>query len=454
MKIRQLIALVTVLALVAVSCGGSSTTDDTEAPGTTEATTTTAAPEPEPEPEPEPGTPGFDPETGTIKLGVLAATTGPIAGIGQSLLAGHQAYWGAVNAQGGVAGQYPIELVIRDNAYNPETNVVVYNEIKDEVIGFSSTIGTPTTATIYEAAAAEDLLVAAGSLASQWALTENVVLNLASNTYFAQFANGPYWAMEVADPPIITEDSVVGIVYQADDYGQDCKDGYDFAHENLGFNAAYEATYAATDTDYSAQVGGAQAAGVDVLFLCTLPTALATMAGTALALQYTPALFGSSPSYINVLLGALGGEGGPEAGAAAFNTFPYYNLGTGPTWESEDPGMAQMRAVTEAAGVPAEAITAFYFFGFTQAQTFEQILLKAIEAGDISRQGLVAAVNEVKDVDFQLGTGPASFGPTPKERIPTNIDSVGIATAENQFGLEPVSEFFVAPYMEDWDPAG
>ena len=193
---------------------------------------------------------------------------------------------------------------------------------------------------------------------------------------------------------------------------------------------------------------------MDVLFLCTLPTALATMAGTALALQYSPTLFGSSPSYINVLLGALGGEGGPEAGAAAFNSFPYYHLGNGPTWESEEAGMAQMRAITEAAGVPPEAITAFYFFGFTQAQTFEQILLKAIEAGDISREGLAAAVNEVKDVDFNLGTGPSGYGPTPKDRIPTNIDSVAIATAGNQFGLEPVSEFFEAPFMADWDPAG
>ncbi|NND13798.1 MAG: ABC transporter substrate-binding protein [Acidimicrobiia bacterium] len=456
---RKLIALVAVLALVAVSCGGE-TSETTLATSTTEAPTTTSAPETDPDPDPDPDAMemlsdvGFDPETGTIKLGVLAATTGPIAGIGQSLLAGHQAYWGAVNAQGGVGGTYPVELIIRDNAYNPETNVVVYNEIKDEVLAFSSTIGTPTTATIYEDAAGEDLLVAAGSLASQWALTNNVVLNLASNTYFAQFANAPYWAMEIADPPVITDASVVGIVYQADDYGQDCKDGYDFAQENLGFNAAYEATYAATDTDYSAQVGGAQAAGVDVLFLCTLPTALATMAGTALAIQYSPVLFGSSPSYINVLLGALGGEGGAEAGAAAFNSFPFYNLGTSPTWESDLPGMQQMRAITEAAAVPTEAITAFYYFGFTQAQTFEQILLAAIENGDLTRKGLVSAVDLVQDVDFGLGGGAAGFGPTPKDRITTNLDAIAVATAGNQFGLEPVSDFFVAPYMSEWDPAG
>ena len=465
MKVRKLLTVLAVLALVAASCGdsGSTTTDapSTEAPTTeapsTEAPATEAPATEAPTTEPEMAMPvgdfGFDPETGTIKLGVLAATTGPIADIGKTLLAGHQAYWGAVNANGGILGTYPVELVIRDNAYNPEQNVTVYNEIKDEVLAFSSTLGTPTTATIYEDAGQNDLAVNAGSLASQWALTDNVVLNLGSNTYFAQFANGPYWAMEIADPPVITDDSVVGIVYQADDYGDDCKNGYDLAQENLAFNAAYEATYAATDTDFSAQVGGAQAAGVDVLFVCTLPTALATMAGTAAALQYFPALFGSSPSYINVLNAALGG-GDPVAGAALFNTFPFYNLGTSAEWEEDLPGMQAMRAITEAAGVPIEAVTAFYFFGFTQAQTFEKILEVALENGDVTRKGVLAAIDQVQNVDLGVGVGAAGYGPTPKDRISTNVDAVGIVTADNQFGLERISDFFEAPYMADWDPAG
>ena len=228
MTLRKLFAVLAVLALVAAACGdsGSTTVAETQPPATeapsTEAPTTEAPATEAPTETTEPamampvGDVGFDAETGTIKLGVLAATTGPIADIGQTLLAGHQAYWGAVNAQGGVLGQYPVELVIRDNGYNPETNVTVYNEIKDEVLAFSSTIGTPTTATIFEDAAANDIVVNAGSLASQWALTDNVVLNLGSNTYFAQFANAPYWAMEIADPPVITDASVVGIVYQDD----------------------------------------------------------------------------------------------------------------------------------------------------------------------------------------------------------------------------------------------
>jgi ABC-type branched-subunit amino acid transport system substrate-binding protein len=450
--------LVAVIALVIAACG-TGTTDTTAASGTTEAPDTTESPDTT-----DAGMGdltfdfGFDEATGTIKLGALAAITGPIPGIGQSLLDGHLLYWEALNAEGGVDGQYPVEVVVRDNEYDPDVNPVVYAEIKDEVLAFSSAIGTPTTATIFEAAATENILVAAGSLASQWALTENVPLNLAANTYFAQFANAPHWASQIADPAIITEDSVIGIIYQADDYGQDCKNGYDFGLENTGFVGSYEATYAATDSDFSAQIGGAQAAGVDVLFVCTLPSALAGMLGTAFQIQYSPTVFGSSPSYNVALPAALGGEGGEAAGLQLFSSFPYYGLGAGPAFEDETPGMQQLRDNLEEFGadIPPEELNVFFWFGYTQAQTFHEILEAAIANGDISRAGLLAAIPTIQGFDSGFGGEPTGYGETPKEKIPTNEDNIGVpaSVTEWRFGLEPVSDFFVAPYMEDWDPAG
>ncbi len=463
MKSRKFLVVLAVLAMVAASCTTTETTTTTTEPPPP---TTTQPPDVTPPPDSTTTTGpmgdmlaydvGFDPETGTIKLGALAALTGPIPGIGASVLNGHRVYWEEVNANGGIAGMYPVEVVIRDNAYNPETNVVVYNEIKDDVLAISTALGTPTTATIFEDAAAENILVAAGSLASQWALTSNVVLNLGANTYFAQFANAPYWAMNEG---IITEDSVVGIIYQGDDYGQDCKNGYDFGQANTGFNDAYEATYAATDTDFSAQIGGAAAAGVDVLFVCALPSALATMLGTANAIEYFPTVLGSSPSYNVVLPSALGG-GDEAAGLALFGAFPYYALGAGPEFEDDTPGMNQLKADLaahrDAVGVTDEMINAFFYFGYTQGQTFHEILEVAVANGDITRTGLLAAVDMVSNVDMGYGGSPGGYGPTPLDRIPTNEDNIGIpvSVTENVFGLMDITGFFEAPYMADWDPAG
>ena len=479
MAFRKLLALVFVLGLVAVACGDSVvTTARTTPPGTTTPPETTPPETPPVTTTPPETTPdtassattttvaeeemmdllfdvGFDEETGTISLGVLAATTGPMGSMGQWALAGHQSFWDGINAEGGAMGMYRVELLIRDNASSPEENVVVYNEIKDEVLAFSSTLGTPTTATIFEDATQNDLLVAAGSLASAWARTSNVVLNLAAPTYFAQFANGAYWAMEIADPPVITDDSVVGIIYQADDYGQDCKDGYDFAQESLGFNAAYAATYGVGDSEFSAQIGGAQASGIDVLFICTEPTALVRMVGTMVAIEYFPVIFGSNESYIPILTFALGGAD-PAAGAALFNQFPYYSLGTSPAWEDDVPGMVRMRSDFASSGLSIDFVTASYFFGYTQAQTFHAILEQALANGDITKLGMLAAVDQVQDIDLDLGGSPSGYGPTPKDRIPTNEDAIGVVTTTDiaQFGLERITDFFVAPFLEDWDPAG
>ncbi|MGH9052063.1 MAG: ABC transporter substrate-binding protein [Acidimicrobiia bacterium] len=397
---------------------------------------------------------GVGVQDGTIRLGVLAAITGPIPDIGQSVLNGHEVWWAYVNEElGGVGGRYPVELVIEDNQYNPEINVTAYNEIKDGVLGFSSTLGTPTTASIQQDAAAESILVAAGSMASFWSQTQNVVLNLASNTYLAQFANGPYWAMEVADPPLMTAETPVGVISQADDYGQDCLKGYELALQNLGFQDASRQTYQPTDEDFSAQMSAFQAAGVEVVFVCALPSALARMIGTNDVLGYRPVIFGSSPTYHVVLPTILGGGGGEQAGLPAFAN--YYQLGTGPAFEEETPGMELLRRNLETYGaeVPPASVNTFYFFGYTQAQTFHTILERALERGDLTREGLLTALNEVQGVDLGYGLGEAGFGASVTQRVPTDIDAVGrpVSTSQSRFGLERVSDFFVAPYLEDYD---
>ncbi|WP_419933364.1 ABC transporter substrate-binding protein [Candidatus Poriferisodalis sp.] len=56
---------------------------------------------------------GFD--VGRFTLGVLADLSGPAADADRAALAGVQAYWAGVNARGGVAGLYPVELSVSDH---------------------------------------------------------------------------------------------------------------------------------------------------------------------------------------------------------------------------------------------------------------------------------------------------------------------------------------------------
>ena len=68
-------------------------------------------PEPTFRPQPAPAD-GFD--VGTLTLGVLVDLSGPAAETDRAALAGVQAYWAGVNARGGVAQLYRVELSVRD----------------------------------------------------------------------------------------------------------------------------------------------------------------------------------------------------------------------------------------------------------------------------------------------------------------------------------------------------
>jgi len=57
---------------------------------------------------------------GSLRIGMVAGFSGPVASIVQESAEGARLYFDAVNAQGGVRGQN-VELVIQDDKYNPAT---------------------------------------------------------------------------------------------------------------------------------------------------------------------------------------------------------------------------------------------------------------------------------------------------------------------------------------------
>ncbi len=80
-----------------------------------------------------------------ILIGQVAALTGPAAELGLRLRAGMQAYFSAINAQGGVNGRR-IKLVSRDDGYEPDRTVVAAKALiaTDRVFALAGSVGTPT----------------------------------------------------------------------------------------------------------------------------------------------------------------------------------------------------------------------------------------------------------------------------------------------------------------------
>ena len=80
-----------------------------------------------------------------IVLGQFAAFSGPSAQLGERLQVGIQAYFSAINAQGGVHGR-TIKLVARDDGYEPEKAATAAQALisEDKVLALVGSVGTPT----------------------------------------------------------------------------------------------------------------------------------------------------------------------------------------------------------------------------------------------------------------------------------------------------------------------
>lgn len=80
-----------------------------------------------------------------ILIGQFAAMSGPSAQLGQRMQVGMQAYFTAVNAQGGVNGR-AIKLLTRDDGYEPEKAAAAAKALiqEDKVFALAGSVGTPT----------------------------------------------------------------------------------------------------------------------------------------------------------------------------------------------------------------------------------------------------------------------------------------------------------------------
>ena len=80
-----------------------------------------------------------------ILVGQFAALSGPAAQLGQRLNAGLQAYFKAVNEQGGVNGR-TLRLLTRDDGYEPDKAVAAVKALieQDQVFALVGSVGTPT----------------------------------------------------------------------------------------------------------------------------------------------------------------------------------------------------------------------------------------------------------------------------------------------------------------------
>jgi ABC-type branched-subunit amino acid transport system substrate-binding protein len=435
----KLLAAIFALSLFAAACGDDdddTATPTTEDTGTTEDTADDDGGDDVDDEggDPEPG-PGFDGET--IRLGVVTPQTGAAAVIGNPLTEGNRVYFERLNAEGGIAGKYQVELDVVDSQYQAQTGVQQYNSIKNDVVAFVQVLGTAIVNAILPQLETDNIVAGPASLDSFWVPEPNLMALGAP--YQIQAINAmDYWFNQEGNDPA---DTTVCTLIQDDPYGEAGLEGMEFAAEEIGFEIAESARFAATDTDFSAQVNRLNSAGCDVVFLVGLPNHTGSIMGSAAQLNFTPQWIGQSPTWVGVLA---------VTPVAPYLQENFLVMVEGPEWgDTSNEGMAQMLEDMEQYA-PDQGADIYFAFGYAQAWSMAQILEEAVERGDLSREGILAAMESVGTITTGGLLGDYEYG-APSDRKPPRESRVFRVNPEIDGGLEAVSENFASEAAEAFE---
>jgi len=371
--------------------------------------------------------PGVDVTNKTITLGILSPYSGPVADpIGKPLARGVKVYFDSVNTKGGIDG-YKVKFLEEDTQYNPQLQVQFYNQIHNQVAMIADSLGTPTTFAIKDLATADHMLVSAATLSS--ALAREKYLILLGTPYRLQVEN----AFDYVVNKLGVQKPSVGIIYQNDEYGQDGLTGYKEAVSFYHLHDVGQATYAATDKDFTAQVSQLKSAGAKYVFLTAIPTATAGIIVTAYKLGYNPQWILQSPAFAQALLAV------PGLGALLSHA---WLVSQGATWgDTSQPGMAQMLNDV-AKYAPDQKPDGFFQFGYTESKITYTILKKAFDNNDVTRDGLLTAFESLKNVDLGGLLPPVTYGSSTNERVPTRDNIVFAIDPTQPTGVKPLSTDF------------
>lgn len=413
-------AVAVALVLVASACGrGADTTDDGGDAGGSGADQAKELA----------SVPGFDLASGTIKVGVLTPLTGPVSGIiGIPLTAGNEVFFQALNAKGGIGGKYKVEVVKEDTVYDNPTTIQKYEKIKNDIVMFAQILGTPPTSAVLPKLVADKIVASPASLDAAW--TKEINLLPFGAPYQIQFLNAAnYYVTEGGG-----EGKNICMMAIEGPYGDAGVEGLAAAAEAEDFTVKATARFKSTDTDFTAQITQLKDAKCDAVFLTALPANTGVIVGAGAQLGFTPQWFGQSPTWITGLA---------TSAAAPVLEKNFLLVAEGPEWGDETvPGMKQMLADI-ATFKPDQAPDIYFVFGYVQAQVVVKLLEVAIENGDLSRAGLLAAQEELGKVSVGGLAGDFTYG-KPGDRNPSRANTIFKINAAKPGALEAVKKNFVA----------
>jgi len=444
------LAIFLVLGLVLAACGGDGGDDETtttegDTTETTQGDTTDTTAEPTDTTMGDDGEMdiqtdvGVDLEAGTITIGMLSDLTGPFGPLVSAIVAGHEAYWANVNANGGING-LEVQLETVDTTYDIPTHVQFYEELKDDVVAFGHSTGSPHTVAINEQLQEDGILAIPLTWYSGWS-DPNINSNLVPHgTPYCIEAMSlvEYMANEVEGGA-----STIAVVSIPGDYGLDSANGAVMAAEELGLEIVYDGrgtVIPGDETTYDEAASEIVGSGADIVFYTATPSAWSAVYGRAVGQGFEALWSGASPSWNPAFVAE-------DSAIADAVTRDMYVSGYLEPWQGESEGAAEVRELMEAAGAPP---TNFYGEGFVEAVIMHTALEAAYESGDMTQSGVLAAAKSLESVTFDGLAPEESYVGDPNDIVQREI-FISRPSAESETGTELIESFYTSPVAENFE---
>ncbi len=334
--------------------------------------------------------PGFDGKT--ISLAIIGTSTNPTwSNISRAISAAFEARVATINRRGGIGGKYPIKLIVRDANYDPAVTLTELNATKDQVVGFGSILGTPSTERVLDTLKQDQLLASPASQEARWGLETNLLPIF--NSYQVQAINAVSYYVDQVPRSTVCSVSVAG------SFGDAGREGFNFAAQDLGAKVGTTLTMAPTDTNPAPILGQLRAAGCQGVMVTVTPIQL-------LNLVMGPARAGIPFRWIS--MGASFSDRLITSQTSLVFEQTVWVVGDGPVWGE---GTSQLAAELVAADQkywtenPDIGLT----YGFAQAKVWEAVLERAVARNDLSRAGVLTAAREVSTVDLSGMGSPTDY---------------------------------------------
>jgi ABC-type branched-subunit amino acid transport system substrate-binding protein len=321
-----------------------------------------------------------------IKLGQTAPYSGLGSVLSGSLSRAEMAYFRMINDRGGVNGR-KIDLISLDDAFDMKRAQALTKQLveQDHVAAIFSTIGPQVGATrayLNERGVPQLFIASSGDEASDpkhypWTVGGISVLRIEAQIF------GRYLLINQPN-------AKVGILYQADEFGEAYRKGL-----MQGFGALYtrhvaaEASFPENTTDFVPPLTKLKAAGVEAVVLGISPPYAVRVLKAMDGIGWHPLTLISSPSSSVRLLQPFG-----LARLKGLMTAASYMDPTDPRW-SEDGSLKPYNDFLAKYLSGAEHDDAYLLVGYTLAQAMVQTLKQCCD--DLSRENILAQATNLRN---------------------------------------------------------